>query len=168
VPAPLVSDFEQGSERWFAYVDAHEVAVGEQHPGAAGSQSAARFAGGEAAAAGIGIGMFCDDVSSFDGVSFWAKGHGGERLRFLVAIPATDATPGRGDCDAQHVECNDHPGVGITLGSEWTHYTVSWSELEQYGWGEPASFAGIANSLLWINDGPVDAFEFAIDEVRLY
>lgn len=168
VPAALVSDFEQGQEHWFAYVDRDEAEVGELHPGADGTNRAARFAGGEAAASGVGIGMFCDDVSSFDGVSFWAKGHGGEHLRFLVAIPATDATPGRGDCDDELVTCNDHPGIGITLESEWKQYSVPWSELEQYGWGEPAQFAGVANSLLWINDGPVAWFEFAIDEVRLY
>ena len=51
--------------------------------------------------------------------------------------------------------------------NEWKQYTVAWDELEQYGWGEPATFAGIANSLLWINDGPVESFEFAVDEVRL-
>jgi hypothetical protein len=168
VPESLVSDFEDGPNHWFAYVDDHEVSVGEQHPGADGSESAAQFAGGKAAAAGVGIGMFCDDVSSFHGVGFWAKGRGGEHVRFLVAIPATDATPGRGDCDPEHHKCNDHPGFGITLASEWTLYSVPWSKLEQYGWGEPAHFAGVANSLLWINDGPVESFEFAIDQVRLY
>jgi hypothetical protein len=168
VPEPLLSDFEHGPDAWFAYLDDHEVAVGEQHPGAAGTNSAAHFAGGKAAAAGVGIGMFCDDVSGFDGVSFWAKGHGGEHVRFLVAIPATDASPGRGDCNPEKAKCNDHPGLGITLTGEWKLYTVPWSKLEQYGWGTPAQFAGIANSLLWINDGPVESFEFAIDEVKLY
>jgi hypothetical protein len=65
------------------------------------------------------------------------------------------------------VKCNDHPGKAFVLESKWKQYTVTWSELKQYGWGEPATFGGVANSLLWINDGPVQSFDFAVDQVRL-
>jgi hypothetical protein len=54
------------------------------------------------------------------------------------------------------------------LNDEWTLYSVRWDELEQLGWGEPATFAGVVSSLLWINDGPVDSFELELDEVRLF
>lgn len=165
-PESLLSDCETGLEGWFGYVDGAEANVTEQHPGADDSSTAAHFAGGEAEESGMGIGMFCDDVSGFDGVAFWARGPA--RIRFLVAIPATDATPGRGDCDPDKLKCNDHPGVALELDDEWTLYSVHWDELEQYGWGEPASFDGIVNSLLWINDGPVDSFELAVDDVRLF
>jgi hypothetical protein len=167
VPKPLLADAEAGTKGFFAYVESQAATVSLVHPGAFGSAAAIDFHGGKAQSSGMGFGLFCDDVSSFAGVSFWAKGRGGEHLRFLVAIPATDATPGRGDCNPQQVKCNDHPGKALVLTSDWKQYTVTWGELEQYGWGEPATFAGIANSLLWINDGPVDSFDFVVDEVRL-
>ncbi len=115
----------------------------------------------------MGLSLFCDDVSAFDGISFWAKGRGDDHVRFLIAIPATDAKPGRGDCNPDQVKCNDHPGKALILSSDWAEYTVTWDELAQYGWGEPATFAGIANSLLWINDGPVQSFDFSVDDVKL-
>jgi hypothetical protein len=167
VPAALLADCEGGMKGWFGYVGNSSLAVSEVHPGADSSATAADFQGGQASSSGMGISLFCDDVSSYAGISFWAKGQGGEHLRFLVAIPATDAKAGRGDCDPAKVKCNDHPGKAFDLKAEWTQYTVTWDELEQYGWGEPATFAGIANSLLWINDGPVDSFDFAVDEVEL-
>lgn len=84
-----------------------------------------------------------------------------------MAIPQTDALPGRGDCNPKTVKCNDHPGKPIVLESTWQQYFVAWSELKQAGWGEPAEFHGVANSLLWTNDGSVQSFDFAVDEVRL-
>ena len=167
VPPVLLADAEAGLKGFFAYVGSSSAPLSLVHPGAANTSAAIDFHGGKADSSGMGVGMFCDDVSSFAGVSFWAKGRGGEHLRFLVAIPATDATKGRGDCDPAQVKCNDHPGKALVLSNEWKQYTVAWNELQQYGWGEPATFGGIANSLLWINDGPVDSFDFVVDEVTL-
>ena len=65
------------------------------------------------------------------------------------------------------MKCNDHPGKALELKAGWAQYSVAWYELAQYGWGEPAKFAGVVNSLLWINDGSVDSFDFAIDQVTL-
>ncbi len=167
VPQSLLANCEAGAQGWFAYLDDQVAAVLEARPGAADTQTSMRFKGGSAKSSGVGFGLFCDDVSSYQGVSFWAKGKGGEHMRFLVAIPETDAQPGRGDCNPAAAKCNDHPGKPFVLDSQWKQFTVSWSELKQYGWGSPAEFAGIANSLLWINDGPVENFDFAVDEVRL-
>jgi hypothetical protein len=167
VPEPLLADCEGDMKGWFGYVGSDSAPVYPAHPGAQNSATAADFQGGHATSSGMGIGLSCDDVSGYRGVSFWAKGRGGEKLRFLVAIPATDTKPGRGDCDPEQVKCNDHPGKALVLKAEWTRYAVLWDELEQYGWGEPAKFSGIANSLLWINDGTVDSFDFAIDQVEL-
>ncbi len=167
VAQPLLANCEAGAQGWFAYLDDHDVAVSVERPGATGTQTAVRFKGGSAKSSGIGFGLFCDDVSSYQGISFWAKGNGGEHMRFLVAIPETDAQPGRGDCNPAAAKCNDHPGNPFVLDSQWKQFTVSWSDLNQYGWGSPAHFAGIANSLLWINDGPVEKSDFEVDEVRL-
>jgi hypothetical protein len=109
-----LSDVESGTVDWFAYVDGEDAALEEVSPGADGSASALLFAGGQAFESGVGIGMFCDDVSAFSGVGFWARGRGGEHIRFLAAIPATDATEGRGDCDPDLVN------VTIIRASTWS------------------------------------------------
>ena len=167
VPEALLANCETGMKGWFGYTGGSSTPVTELHPGAEDSITAADFHGGYAESAGMGISMFCDDVSSYDGVSFWAKGRGDDHVRFLVAVPGSDAKPGRGDCDPAQVKCNDHPGKALVLTDTWTKFTVTWDELAQYGWGEPAQFTGIANSVLWINDGTVDSFDFAIDDVTL-
>jgi hypothetical protein len=168
VPDPVVSDCElNGVKGWFGYVNDTRVVPVALHPGANGTQTAAEFKGQQADISGVGISLFCDDVTRYAGVSFWAKGNGGEHLRFLAAVPGTDAAIGRGDCVPAQMTCNDHPGKPFELAAGWNQYTVRWDELKQIGWGSPASFDGVINSLLWINDGPVMSFDFAIDEVQL-
>ena len=108
------------------------------------------------------------DPARFDGVQFWAKGKDGDMVRFLAVIPGTDPTPGVGDCDSNAGKCSDHPGKLFTFGPEWGLYRASFAELKQYGWGIKASFNSVINAVLWINDGPVDDFDFSIDEVTLY
>lgn len=70
VPPLLLADCEAGSKDWFAYADDHQAPVAVIHPGAGATQTAVRFAGGAAKNAGVGLGLFCADVSSFAGVSF--------------------------------------------------------------------------------------------------
>ncbi|HEY1536095.1 MAG TPA: hypothetical protein VGF76_18875 [Polyangiaceae bacterium] len=160
----LLADSEANLNGWFAFVDAVQTEVVAAHPGADNTNTAVEFRGGHAVSSGMGWGLFCSDVSRYSGVSFWAKGRGGDHIRFQVAVPATDGQPGRGDCLA---ECNDHPGESLVLTNAWKQYTVHWDELHQEGWGARGNFAGIANSLLWINDGAVDSFDFEVDQVSL-
>jgi hypothetical protein len=171
-PQALIADFEHGVLGWSSYIgnDGNTVFgnVQSTQPGAAGTQFAALFDGGKAETSGMFRTSYCSDVSKFDGISFWAKGQGGDRVRFLAVIPATDPTSGFGDCDSQTSVCSDHPGAAVILSNQWQAYHVAWRELAQYGWGSPATFAGVINAVLWINDGPVEKFQFAIDQVTLY
>jgi hypothetical protein len=95
LPQALLADCEAGTKDWFAYTDDSTASVGAVHPGAADTEAAVGFKGGAAKSSGVGFVLFCDDVSTYVGISFWAKGKGGEHMRFLVAIPETDAVPGR-------------------------------------------------------------------------
>jgi hypothetical protein len=168
VPDTLLSDCEQsGVQGWFGYVNDAKVLPVALHPGANGTQTAAELQGQQAHDSGLGISLFCDDVTRYSGISFWAFGNGGEHVRFLAAVPGSDAAVGRGDCVPSQMTCNDHPGKSFELKAGWNQYTVLWDELKQAGWGSPAAFAGVINSVLWINDGPVETLHLAIDEVRL-
>ena len=171
-PAAMIADFEHGVVGWSSYVgnSGNTVfgGVTNSQPGAATTAFAATFNGGKAETSGMFHTQYCSDVSQFDGISFWAKGWGGDRVRFLAVIPATDPTNGFGDCDSARSVCSDHPGMPFTLTDQWQAYHVAWSDLAQYGWGTPAKFAGVLNAVLWINDGPVEEFEFSIDQVELY
>ena len=166
-PAP-VDDFEQGMNGWATYVDDQFGAPTLSAPGAALTGHAATFRGGTAKVSGVYHDQRCNDVSAFTGISFWAKGRGGDHVRFLAVIPATQPVADGGDCDNAAMSCWDHPGHLFELSNQWQQYHVAWKDLAQYGWGTPATFAGVINSLLWINDGPVDSFEFSIDQVHLY
>ncbi len=167
-PPALVADFEQGVAGWLGYTDNNPALVVSIQPGAHGTQHAADFSGGAAKISGMYFQMPCRDVSEFDGIAFWGKSDGNSHVRFLAVIPATDPTANIGDCDPMQEVCSDHPGKAFVFSSEWTQYYAAWSDLKQLGFGAKASFGGVINALLWINDGPVDHFDFAIDEVSFY
>ena len=169
VKAPaLVEDFEHGVDDWGTYINDQFGAPASTAPGAGQSELAVTFSGGSADVSGLYDDLPCTDVSAFNGISFWAKGRGGDHVRFLAVIPATQPTTEGGDCDEASQVCWDHPGKLFVLTGQWQQYYVAWKDLEQYGWGTPATFGGVLNSLLWINDGPVASFQFSIDQVRLY
>lgn len=167
-PPALVADFEQGVAGWYGYIGTSPAPITSEQPGAAQTEHAAEFSGGSAKISGMYFPMACRDVSSFDGISFWGKSATTSAVRFLAVIPQTDPTAGIGDCNAALMTCSDHPGKPFTFGPEWTFYHAAWSELKQLGFGSKASFSGVINALLWINDGPVDHFDFSIDEVNFY
>jgi len=164
----LIGDFEQGVTGWGRYIGSDFGPIKSISPGAANTASAALFSGGYAETSGMYHELPCNDVSQFDGISFYAKGRGGDQVRFLAVIPATDPIEDGGDCDEAKSVCWDHPGKLFVLSKDWQQYHVAWSELAQYGWGTKASFANIINAVLWINDGKVNEFAFSIDEVGLY
>jgi len=167
-PPALVTDFEQGVAGWLGYMDSNPAPVVSIEPGAHGTEHAANFSGGAAKISGMYFQIPCRDVSDFSGITFWGKSNGSGRVRFLAVIPATDPTADIGDCDPAEEVCSDHPGKPFTFTPQWTQYYAAWSDLKQLGFGAKASFGGVINALLWINDGPVDHFDFSIDEVSFY
>ncbi len=169
VPDALIADFEDGVAGWSGYLGSNPAQVDIAHPGANNTGQALRFSGGNAATSGVFHRMLCSDVSGFDGIEFWAKGQdGGSHVRFLAVIPATDPIAGGGDCDGKAGQCSDHPGMLLMFNKQWELHRVAFADLKQYGWGAKASFNSVLNAVLWINDGPVQTFDFSIDEVALY
>ncbi len=168
IAAPLIADFEAGVAGWSGYLGSDPFGVQISQPGADSTEHALRFSGGNAKTSGVFQLLPCSDVSEFEGIQFWAKGKPSNNVRFLAVIPATDPTPGIGDCHEPEMKCSDHPGKVFTFGNNWQLYQASWAELKQYGWGTKASFASVLNAVLWINDGPVESFDFSIDQISLY
>lgn len=167
VPSASIATFESGVAGWLGYVDSNPFGLESSQPGAASSERALRFSGGNAKTSGFYHLIPCSDVSGFDGIQFWAKGKA-EPVRFLAVIPATDPNEGVGDCHEPDQKCSDHPGMLFTFGNDWQLFRAPFAQLKQYGWGTKASFGSVLNAVLWINDGPVEGFDFSIDEVSLY
>jgi hypothetical protein len=106
-------------------------------------------------------GIYCIDVSAFDGVAFWAKaGVTGKQVNVSFVVPETNPTgaPG-GDCAAN---CYQHPFKTITLTDQWAQYTVKFSEAA----GGTAKVNGRVQELLWTT--PDKDFDFSLDEIAFY
>jgi len=106
------------------------------------------------------------DVSAFDGISFWARGLVGldGAIQLQIALPATHAAEFGGDCTAR---CNDHPSQKVILGTEWRHFTVAFSDMNQAGFGAPATYGGIIMAMNWVSLSAANV-DFWVDEVSFY
>jgi len=106
-------------------------------------------------------GIYCIDVSAFDGVAFWAKaGVSGKQVNVSFVVPETNPTgaPG-GDCAAN---CYNHPAKTVTLTDQWAQYTVKFSEAV----AGVAKVNGRVQELLWTT--PDKDFDFYLDEIAFY
>jgi hypothetical protein len=175
IKLPL-GDFESGLGNWFGYTDdihgnSEEVTPLVVQPGATGTAHAVELVTPAAAPLVAGLGRYlpCRDVSDYDGISFWAKSAAPMAVRLQVTIPATDPNKATGDCVATATaKCNDHPGKTFHITTQWTQYSVAFTDLAQIGWGVPAQFGYIANDFIWGNNAAVDAVDFSLDEVSLF
>jgi hypothetical protein len=112
-------------------------------------------------------GIYCIDISAFDGVSFWAKAATtGSRVSVNFVLPETNATSkdaqgllNGGDCTSQ---CYAHPNKMVTLTDQWAQYTVKFSEAG----GGTATVQNRIQELLWIT--PDSSFDFSLDEIAFY
>ena len=151
--------------------------------GAAGTARAAHYAGTGAlspATGGYGVGavynmaidrsrgVYCVDISPFDGVTFWAKANqqpGARRSNQLsvnFVLPETNAVSVGGDCPDESKKCYSHPRRTVTLTSDWARYSVSFAEAA----GGSATVANRVQSLAFLT---VDAdWDYALDEIQLY
>jgi hypothetical protein len=107
------------------------------------------------------LGVYCIDVSAFDGVAFWAKsGVTGRQFNVSFVVPETNPTgaPG-GDCATN---CYNHPSKAITLTDQWAPYTVKFSEAI----AGTAKVNGRIQELLWTT--PDKDFDLHLDEIAFY
>jgi hypothetical protein len=167
---PFVSDFEnEDLHGWYDFGATGSLGkIAIVSPGAAGTARAGHLAASALTSfgAGMGFGTGCWDVSSLDGVSFWAKGTAGSDNAILVqvAVPATHSVEVGGDC---MTKCNDHPSAKVTLTPQWKLYAVRFSDLTQAGFGATARYEGVMMALNWVSvAGP--SVDLSVDEVALF
>jgi hypothetical protein len=104
-------------------------------------------------------GIYCVDISAFDGVSFWAKAAtAGSKVAVNFVVPETNAAPD-GDCVTG---CYNHPNKVLTLTTQWAQYAVTFAEAT----GGSAVVHNRLQLLGWLS--PDSNWDFSIDEIRLY
>jgi hypothetical protein len=104
-------------------------------------------------------GIYCVDISAFDGVTFWAKAATtGSKIALNFVVPETNAQPD-GDCVTG---CYLHPHKDLTLTTQWEQYSVTFAEAA----GGSATVQSRLQLLAWLI--PDSNWDVSIDEIRLY
>jgi uncharacterized membrane protein YgcG len=115
-------------------------------------------------------GIYCADISVFNGVSFWAKSTTpGSTITINFVLPSTNAMstnsmgqPSGGDCNPSTMQCYNHPRVAVTLTSEWAQYAVEFSAAT----GGSAPVGNLIQELAWLS--PDATWDFSLDEIAFY
>ena len=187
--AAKVDDFEGGvlnpGWSWFSDVPGAENRAGMimVTGGAAGTAHAAHYLGKGAippAMGGYGVGavfnmaidkargIFCVDVTAFDGVTFWARanqsasGSNTNKINVNFVLPETNAVSVGGDCPDASMKWYNHPRKTITLTREWAQYAVRFSEAA----GGSAVVNGRIQSLAFLSPDP--DWDYSLDEIALF
>jgi hypothetical protein len=104
-------------------------------------------------------GIYCVDVSAFDGVTFFAKtATAGSKVAVNFVLPETNAAPD-GDC---LTKCYNHPNKVLTLTTQWERYSVTFAEAA----GGSATVKNRVQLLGFLS--PDSNWDFSLDEIRLY
>jgi hypothetical protein len=104
-------------------------------------------------------GIYCVDVTAFDGVTFWAKGKAGSKVEVNFVIPETNAVADGGDCTTG---CYSHPRKSITLTADWAQYSVTFASATAGN----AKVQGRIQELGWLS--PDSDWDFSLDEIQFY
>ena len=117
-----------------------------------------------------GAGIYCINISVFDGVSFWAKAAtAGSKITVNFVLPSTnkyttDMTTGKpngGDCTSA-TACYNHPRVPITLTTTWAQYTATFAAAA----GGSAKVGNVIQELAFLS--PDTNWDFSLDEIAFY
>jgi endoglucanase len=170
---------------WFTFVDKGGSTItptaGEQggtfsmSPGGAnGSSFSARFSGklgnGNPTFAGAGL-NFVDpkgpyDVSSYKGISFWAKKAEGSTGKVRVKLPDANTDPDGKVCS----ECFNDFGADIEVTTAWTQFTLPFASMTQMsGWGSPRPGALETKKVYavqWQVNSPGESYDISIDDIQ--
>jgi hypothetical protein len=105
-------------------------------------------------------GIYCIDISAFDGVTFWAKAAtAGAKLGVNFVVPQTNAKADGGDC---LTGCFLHPAKTITLTTQWAQYSVTFAEAS----GGTAKVTNRLQELGWLS--PDLNWDVSLDEIQFY
>ena len=180
--ARLIEDFEDGDDwilehegrvgQWYTFDDGTGTMTpsGAFAPSTPGYQSnyAGRVLGSGFTSwgAGIGFDLVNDgakqtyDASTYLGVTFRARAESPVTIRLDVTDVNTD--PDGGVC----TNCFDHHGIDLALSTSWAEYTITWTQLQQLGWGDAQS--GVDPTQLYalqFKVGTGISFDFWIDDI---
>jgi len=183
-----VDDFEGAviSPGWSSFNDVMPTAnafhITQEVGGAVGTGHSGHYAGTGAhttALGGFGVGLvyntaidkvagiFCVDITPFDGVTFWAKAAtAGAKVAVNFIIPETSFVDDGGDCMVK-TTCYNHPSKSITLTTSWMQYSVAFSEGAGGTVGAtPVKVKTVLQELGWLT--PDAAWDFSLDEIQFY
>lgn len=184
----FIDDFEETaiSPGWSSFNDVqptpNAIKIQQVTGGAVTTAHSGKYAGTGAkvtTAGGFGVGtvynvaidpsagIYCIDISSFDGVSFWAKaGKDGSKISVNFVVPATNQAstddqgrPNGGDCKTK---CFNHPHVSVTLTANWAQYTVKFADAA----GGSAKVGSVLQEIAWLS--PDSDWDFSLDEIAFY
>ncbi len=113
-------------------------------------------------------GIYCVDVTAFDGVSFWAKAGNSTNVKIALnfVLPTTNMAMQNdagmqlgGDCTSS---CYNHPRVNFTLTTDWAQYAATFAGAS----GGTARVQGVIQELAWLS--PDSTWDFYLDEIAFY
>jgi hypothetical protein len=111
-------------------------------------------------------GIYCVDISAFDGLTFWAKAAtAGAKVNVNFVLPETnkaagDSGLGGGDC---LTGCYNHPYKTVTLTTDWQQYSVAFTDATM---GGTARVRKVIQELGWLS--PDSNWDFSLDEIQFY
>ncbi len=179
---PQIADFESSALGWGVYANGTtgtttvpaafaEGDVETSAGGPVGSVNALNYAGSgfdQGLRFNVGYGAVCQDVSGFDGLSFWAKGtvaaattpYEVDANVVIVKLGSQKTLPEgeNGDCTA---DCGAHPDYRQVITTTWTEYRIPFD-----CFGDGTVFDGHLLSMLLEVRG--DTFDVSIDNVGYY
>jgi hypothetical protein len=116
-------------------------------------------------------GIYCIDISAFDGVTFWAKAAKDmTKVNVNFVLPETnqaDPVNGGGDC-VKDSGCYNHPYKTVTLGTTWAQVSVAFADagMGTLPGGGAAKVHNRIQELVWIS---LDQdWDFSLDEIQFY
>ena len=186
----FIDDFEETMllPGWYSFNDIpgmpDSFKLMQTAPGAAGTAHAGHYAGmgartPTAVPSGYGVGatfnlvidpsagLYCVDISVFDGISFWAKAAtASTTISLNFVVPQTNKAtmdmmmrPNGGDCT---VNCYNHPHVNFALMTTWKQYTATFA----VAGGGSAKVANLIQEIVFIS--PDSNWDFSIDEIAYF
>jgi hypothetical protein len=106
------------------------------------------------------VGIYCIDITAFDGLTFWAKAAtAGSKVSLNFVVPETNAVQDGGDCVS---ECYLHPSRVFTLTTQWAQYSTAFSEAT----GGSVPVKNRIQLLAWLSAD--SNWDFSIDEIQFY